>query len=584
MSTAVGEYGNSSNMHVSRSHLPPYAGLCWKGLVVIAGALLTTALHPANGAAINARSPALADVQTAIALAKDGDTVIVPAGTANWANQLTITKGITLQGQTTITGAGTSTPTASDKTIIKNDVTSKSNMLNISITAAQSFRLTGFTFQANLSKGTQVNVGSSGSAPSAPVTKMRIDHNHFVGWTDRAVWTGGWVYGVADHNYMQSAGAAQFFFLNMATYGGKLGGHGAWADYPWFGTDKFFFIEDNTMIGSASQVGNGATDAENGARFVVRHNYLYNAKVGNHGTEGGNRGGRAIECYNNTFNWTNTPGSMLRSGNALWHDNNYTGKTSSNNAITTISIFREFGGVWNCPFGFGDGTGQFDQNDTEGNGTFVDGHSPHVFESGTAVSGSQSSNATLTDSSKNWKVNQWAGYSVKQTNPSSPCYGKGSYIISNTANTLTYSYYGATDRGPTLKFAAGDTYQIHKVLVAIDQAGRGKGDLLSGNTSAPMANTVAGHTSAHQALEPVMSWNNVHTDGTAYGYSGAAPTVVGGRDYYNLGKGFPANSTPSQVSSTYTASLNGVAYTGTYTYPHPLTNDLLPPSNLAIVP
>src|SRR5689334_17304926 len=286
MSTALGEYGNSNSMHIFRSKLTRSAGLCGKEFVVMAGALLTTALHQVNAGTINARSPALVDVATAISLAKDGDTVIVPAGTANWANQLAITKGITLQGQTTISGAGTSTPTASDKTIIKNDVTSKPNMLNISITAAQSFRLTGFTFQANLSKGTQVSVGSSGSAP---VTKMRIDHNHFVGWTDRAVWTGGWVYGVADHNYMQSAGPGQFFFLNMPTYGGKLSGHGAWADYPWFGTDKFFFIEDNTMIGSASNVGNGATDAENGARFVVRHNYLYNAKVGNHGTEGGNR-------------------------------------------------------------------------------------------------------------------------------------------------------------------------------------------------------------------------------------------------------------------------------------------------------
>src|SRR4029453_3738871 len=34
---------------------------------------------------------------------------------------------------------------------------------------------------------------------------------------------------------------------------------------------------------------------------------------------------------------------------------------------------------------------------------------------------------------------------------------------------------------------------------------------------------------------------------------------------------FPANSTPSAVSSTYTAALNGVDYVGTFVYPHPLT-------------
>ena len=68
MSTAIGEYGNSSSMHVFRSHLTRSPGLCCKALVVIAGALLTTAPHQLDGATINARSPALADVATAIAL------------------------------------------------------------------------------------------------------------------------------------------------------------------------------------------------------------------------------------------------------------------------------------------------------------------------------------------------------------------------------------------------------------------------------------------------------------------------------------------------------------------------------------
>ena len=67
-------------MHVSRSHLSPLPVPAGKCLVVIAGALLTTAPHPVNGAAVNARSPALADVQTAIALAKDGDTGNSPGG------------------------------------------------------------------------------------------------------------------------------------------------------------------------------------------------------------------------------------------------------------------------------------------------------------------------------------------------------------------------------------------------------------------------------------------------------------------------------------------------------------------------
>ena len=73
-------YDNSSNMCVFRPHLTRSAGPCGKVLGVIAGALLSTAPHQVNGATINARSPALADVVTAITLAKDGDAVVRTGG------------------------------------------------------------------------------------------------------------------------------------------------------------------------------------------------------------------------------------------------------------------------------------------------------------------------------------------------------------------------------------------------------------------------------------------------------------------------------------------------------------------------
>jgi hypothetical protein len=196
----------------------------------------------------------------------------------------------------------------------------------------------------------------------------------------------------------------------------------------------------------------------------------------------------------------------------------------------------------------------------------------------------------MTDTSKNWTPNKWVGYSIKQTNPSAPSNGKGSYITSNTNNTITF-YTFNSNRGATLGFVAGDTYQIRKVLVALDQVGRGKGDLLGGSLSSRVNTVAGGQHWAHQSLEPAFSWNNVGPSNVAYGFdSGAVPSQAQGKDYFNLGKGLPADSTPSQVSSTYTASLNGANYTGTYTYPHPLTigasveNPPLPPSSLAIVP
>src|ERR671918_2752154 len=47
---------------------------------------------------IAAKSVSLADVRSAIASARDGDTVTVPAGTATWTSSLNVDKHITLQG------------------------------------------------------------------------------------------------------------------------------------------------------------------------------------------------------------------------------------------------------------------------------------------------------------------------------------------------------------------------------------------------------------------------------------------------------------------------------------------------------
>jgi hypothetical protein len=49
------------------------------------------------------------------------------------------------------------------------------------------------------------------------------------------------------------------------------------------------------------------------------------------------------------------------------------------------------------------------------------------------------------------------------------------------------------------------------------------------------------------------------------------PTEIANQDYYNLGLGFPVDTIPAQVYSTYTAALNGVDYVGEFVYPHPLT-------------
>src|SRR5438132_12421156 len=83
--------------------------------------LFLAAASQAKAASVEAKSAALEDVKSAIASASEGDTVAVPAGTASWTSTLVITKGITLQGATSISG-NLSSPVVTDKTIILDDV------------------------------------------------------------------------------------------------------------------------------------------------------------------------------------------------------------------------------------------------------------------------------------------------------------------------------------------------------------------------------------------------------------------------------------------------------------------------------
>ena len=512
---------------------------------------------PRCGAAVYHSNGSAANVQALHNLASDGDTITVPAGTFSWTSCLTITKGITLQGATTIVGTSWS-PAVTDATIIQDDTPRtgpRAGIISAQLNANQSFRLTGITFRhgANTSygQGGGVRVNSTGPQPNRSV---RIDHCHFdhLYW-GYAIWIYGWIYGVDDHNVFNCNASGLSHLIWHNTWSSQTNGNGSWADFPYYGTERFWFVEDNTIRGNGP-VTSGAIDCVNGGRYVARHNTFFNASPGGHGTEGGpQRGARAREVYDNAFNWTvGWGGHAQRSGGGIWHDNAWTGIDSNNQIHSVLALYREIGAIGNHLnyWGLAGGNNPWDVNDPHG-----------LYESG--ASSASLAGGSLKDTGKNWTTNQWAGYSVTNLNPASACYLHSSYIISNTSNTITYYYYGAGDRGAPLAFNAGDAFAIYRVLTALDQNGRGKGDLISADSPPAWPN---------EALEPCFSWNNVHLPtGHAYGFGSQYPTEIANRDYYNLGADFPGNSTPAQVSATYTAALNGVDYVGPFVYPHPLT-------------
>jgi hypothetical protein len=613
-----------------RSHpckLPQMAGLV--------ASMSLFVLIPAKAAFITALSPSLADVSAAIASAHEGDTVIVPAGTAHWTSTLDITKGITLQGATTTAGAGTTSATAADATIIVDDVpVVNDNAINVNVTLTpnQTFRLTGFTFRHGNRTFKPENAGCvriGGTCPGSSGTgSVRADHCHFDQLYQSGIFVIGWIYGVMDHNLLDIRGdtgtISSMKIFNGQTWGGgaNTNGDGSWAEPAYFGSEKFTFVETNTINEMGTIQTAGDIDIRYGARYVNRYNCFKNCTIVNgHGTESGGRirGQRAIEYYKNIA--TTTYGQSLgltRSGVAIYHGNTWTGP------YTTVGlsqvIFRE-----DFPYPmFGDvganGTNPWDVNDTEGDGTNVPGHAPHLYASGMASSTGtvDGSDGTLIVSGAGWATNQFAGCIVTNTTQTvsqgtqHPC----SRVKSNTSDTITYAC-NAPD-GPPKTFNAGDQFVIYRVLIALDQIGRGKCDLLA---QTPPINTVTGGTDwPHQALEPTYGWLNTmsgSTAGSVVKVGSDYPTVQEDRDYYNQNTSFngtvgvgagtlasrPATCTPGvaywatdqgEWDSTHsgadgqlyqcTATNTWTLYYKPFLYPHPLVSGApAAPRNLRVI-
>ncbi|MBK9307314.1 MAG: hypothetical protein IPM58_09575 [Nitrospira sp.] len=260
---------------------------------VVVTVLLVVTTVPSVAATIRAASCSRTHVGDAVNLARNGDTVLVPAGRCTWRTNLRIEgKYFTLRGE------------GFRRTVIIDGI-SKARYPNVpqllwwTPPSGGLARLTGFTFQGgtladSAVKGIVVLDGASHS--------FRVDNNKFIPTQTPGLRLLGDLWGVVDHNHFDlSARNGYAIYVHHERYGDQ-----SWAAESSLGTERNVFIENNTFTQDRTKgYFYPAIDGWSGHRIVVRYNQFNAVKVGNHGTEtsGRWRSARQFEYYNNTWVW-----------------------------------------------------------------------------------------------------------------------------------------------------------------------------------------------------------------------------------------------------------------------------------------
>jgi hypothetical protein len=561
--------------------------------------------------------------------AVNGDIIQIPAGSCTWTSSITVPPniGITIIG----TGTPNSGPASTGAGTVNTIITGGGFTMHPTY-GNQTSRISTIKFQP----GTAPPITVDGTCTASGCPNLRFDNLVFpsswasVGLPDASVAFVSNVFGVADHNTVGDTDPNPNYmcFLNIGH--GSWQGVGSWGDNSYaspdtFGTVQTFFIENNTInyaLVTDTDIGgsNGG-----GARLACRFNTINSINAfgvcSGHGTDttGRPRGVRQWEGYYNTGTCSN---GTVGCGSA-WPGRGGTGMSFGNSFTNTGSGF--FKGLadlnpqrrWrSSTYGPCDGSSPWDQND----GT--------TYFTGTIGSTSGGGSPwTVTDSgSPGWAANRWvvngSPYSFHDVTQNA-----GLEIGSNSSNSLTTNDYTSGSAGATNP-SLGDSYQILRAAVCMDQPTRGAGLLITGSISSPVLASTGKPGSAAQALDPIYeAADNVgnHADHTIVGVTQA---LIANRDYYAESINQTAQTSPASpfngtsgaghgtLANRPTTCTKGVGYWATdqgnwnqsgsggqgelfvcsatntwtiyympYTYPHPLTtgnigNPPAPPTGL----
>jgi hypothetical protein len=240
----------------------------------------------AEAATINAASCSQNHVQSAVDSANDGDTVVVPAGSASWTNSVLDEPVIVINKGITLIGAGIGKTVITDATLDNNNNVQET-LIQVSGSEGKPFRISGFSF---------LEMNDTGIKIYGSCKNWRVDHINIENAPgdlgEYAIYIGGHTYGVIDHCTFK--GRIEICF--------KGRNDPDWELPLTLGSANAVYIEDCTFRGAD---GTGALcdmcDGDDGARLVVRYNTVTNQYPHVHGALGTGRSAFSIEVYENTF-------------------------------------------------------------------------------------------------------------------------------------------------------------------------------------------------------------------------------------------------------------------------------------------
>jgi hypothetical protein len=283
----------------------------------------------AGAATRTANSLSFADVSAAILQAAQDDTVQLPAGSATWNGNITVTKAITIAGTgdllTQISGGGFSLQPNSNRL---------ARITNIHF------------FQSNWTASYIINcIGNC--------TNFRIDHcrfsrgSHVLNFGFPTSGTGP-AFGVVDHNTFYNCNTA--IFVADWERGDGASGDAAWARPLVPGDAKTVCIEDN-LFTTDSEVGNALNNNNQmlygayGGRATFRHNTQVSTGVDDitsidaHGRWAADvRGTLMFEVYDNVFHINRGYGFFhLRGGQHIFYNNTVTLTNGTQSTLIQVS-------------------------------------------------------------------------------------------------------------------------------------------------------------------------------------------------------------------------------------------------------